>query len=448
MASRVQAVDTKLLITDSSSYPMAKEVARLCGDIKVISIDNVPGIPCMQHLITGGDPTFNDFHLDTPEEAEVHTAMIFRTSGSTGAIKSVLMPHLHWNVNTLTTALTAPDSTDGDKDTWIATLPFAYGITAKLYMGLNLLLGIPVVIPLHPFDRTSLSLIDHYNITFLFVTPPLAADLAKSEVQGSFRSIKWLLSAGAPIHSKIREAIQEKFNGTRLALEWASTETLLIALQLDGVPYPTGSSGCLVNGMEARVIDLEDGSELGPGEQGELLVRNKMCKFAGYKNNAKANGDFDSEGWYHSGDVGFIDEDSNVFIVDRVKQFLRVGDGYGTHLAPGELEACLFDHPAVGSAIVMGMRDADTQLEHPAAFVVLHEDVPRKTDAGHRALAAELERYVEERLGSFKRISGGVYFVRDYPTTGFKVNRRALASLVDIKSPVPERLRLIGTIDA
>jgi hypothetical protein len=79
MASRVQAVDTKLLITDSSSYPMAKEVARLCGDIKVISIDNVPGIPCMQHLITGGDPTFNDFHLDTPEEAEAHTAMIFRT---------------------------------------------------------------------------------------------------------------------------------------------------------------------------------------------------------------------------------------------------------------------------------------------------------------------------------------------------------------------------------
>lgn len=444
LVSRVQSVDTKLLITDRTLYPTIKEVAALCGHIRVVCIDNGTDAPCMEQLTAQGDPTFNGFHLDTASAAEAHTAMIFRTSGSTGAIKSVLMPHLHWNVNTLTTALTVPGNTNCDEDTWIATLPFAYGITAKLYMGLNLLLGIPVIIPLQPFNRTTLSLIDTYNITFLFVTPPLAAEIAKSDVQGSFDSIKWLLSAGAPIHTSIREAIQNKFHETRLALEWASTETLLIALQLDGVTYPPGSSGSLVNGMEARVVSLQTGEELGANEQGEILVRNSLCKFAGYLNNATANNDFDGEGWYHSGDVGYIDQDGHVFIIDRVKQFLRVGDGYGTHLAPGELEAALFDHPAVGMAVVIGIRNEATQLEHPTAFIVLRDNyVSAKSETHIQDLAAELERLVEEKLGTFKRLSGGVYFVEKYPQTGFKVNRRMLALLADPKTAMANRAGVI-----
>lgn len=424
---------------------MIKEVAALCGNIGVISIDNNPEVHSMEQFMADSDPTFNGFHLDSASDAEAHTAMIFRTSGSTGAIKSVLMPHLHWNVNTLTTALTAPENTNGDTDAWIATLPFAYGITAKLYMGLNILLGIPVIIPLQPFDRTALSLIDMYKITFLFLTPPLAAEIAKSEVQGSFRSIKWLLSAGAPIHNKIREAIQRKFHDTRLALEWASTETLLIALQLDGVPYPQGSSGSLVNGMEARVISLQTGQDLGPNQQGEILVRNSLCKFAGYLNNATANNDFDADGWYHSGDVGYIDEHNNVFIIDRIKQFLRVGDGYGTHITPAELEATLFDHPAVGMAVVIGIRDEATQLEHPTAFVVLRDAYAiGKSEGELQDLSVELERFVEDRVGTFKRLSGGVYFVGKFPQTGFKVDRRALAALVDSKTAVAHRARAVG----
>lgn len=437
-----------LLITDSSLYPIAWEVAALSGNIQVISLDQVPGLPSLDKMLAAGDPSFNQFHLDSTGAAQDHTAMIFRTSGSTGAIKSVLMPHLHWNVNLVSTAMTVPENTDSKSDTWVATLPFAYGITAKLYMGLNILLGIPVVIPLQPFDQSSLSLIDEYNITFLFMTPPLAADIAKSEVRGSFRSIKWLLSAGAPVHTKIRDAVQDRFHGTRLALEWGTTETLLIALQLDGVDYPPGSSGSLVNGMEARVVDLGTGRELGPCQRGEILVRSRLCRFAGYLNTnatTAASAEFDADGWYHSGDVGYVDGEGHVFIVDRVKQFLRIGDGYGTHLAPGELEAALFDHPAVGTAVVVGVRDEATQVEHPTAFVVLGAAYAGdRTEAGLRGLAAELEAFVEAKVGTFKRLSGGVYFVLEYPQTGFKVNRRALAGLVDAKTPVSERPRVIS----
>lgn len=442
LAERLGSTHTKLLITDKFLLAMSLGAANICESLslRLITLDGpvgtMPPPVTLEDLLSEGDPSFDSFHLTTQKDLEDNKSMIFRTSGSTGAIKSVLMPHLHWNTNLLTTLLTVPGDTDPDSDVWLAPLSFSYGITAKLHLGLNILLGIPVIITTKPFDRAALSLIDEYKITFLFMTPPLAAEIAKSEVQGTFASIKWLLSAGAPIHAKVRDAIQLKFHGVRLSLEWASTETLLIALQVDDASSLPNSSGTLVNGMEARVVDLHTGDELGCNEQGEILVRSSLCKFAGYLDNAASasNKDFDADGWYHSGDVGYIDENVNVFIVDRVKEFLRVGDGYGTHVAPGELEAVLFDHPAVATAVVVGIRDETTQIEHPTAFIVLQDAYmstrPASSDATWTDLAKEMEAFVEKRLGRFKRLSGGVYFVDKYPQTGFKIHRRALGKLV------------------
>jgi acyl-coenzyme A synthetase/AMP-(fatty) acid ligase len=302
-----------------------------------------------------------------------------------------------------------------------------------------------VIITLGPFDQAALPLIDKYGITFLFVTPPLAAQIAKSTKNATttFKTIKWLLSAGAPVHPKIRDAVQEKFNGKTLRLEWGTTETLLIALQIDDKSTVPGSSGTLVNGIEAKVIDIDTGKELGAGQRGEILVRNSLARFAGYKDNEEANRDF-RDGWFHSGDVGYLDEDSNVFIVDRIKELLRVGDGYGTHVSTGEIEAVLFDHKAVATAVVVGIRDHDTQQEHPTAFIVLQSEFKGKeTDS----IAVEIEQLVEDKLGRFKRLSGGVWFVERYPQVGYKINRRRLKELVDV-SPRFDRSNRLVAVDA
>jgi 4-coumarate--CoA ligase len=395
----------------------------------------------IQTLLSQGSPAYNGFKLSTIEELDSHNAFIYRTSGSSGNIKSVLTPHAHWTANLLSTKLTLPTDTDPEKDVWISSLPFAYGINAKLNLGLNILLGIPVIILEKAFDQSSLPLIDQYGVTFLFVTPPLAAQIAKAEESAShYKSIKWLLSAGAPVHPKIRDAVQQKLNGVRLSLEWGTTETLLIALQIDEKSSIPGSSGTLVNGVEAKVVDLETGQELGPNQQGEILVRNSLARFAGYKDNEEANKDFDSDGWFHSGDVGYIDGNSNVFILDRLKELLRVGDGYGTHVSTGEIEAALFDHPAIATAVVVGIRDHDTQQEHPTAFVVLQQSYLGQANEG---LAKEIEVFVEEKIGAFKRLSGGVYFVPKYPQVGYKINRRALKELVNVSHTVDRSHRLI-----
>ncbi|KAL4863811.1 hypothetical protein BDV12DRAFT_201745 [Aspergillus spectabilis] len=431
---RLQQANVMLIITDRELSGVSKGAAKIAGDIPLISLDQLEDedIKSLTNLVYREETPFSGFHLTTQEQTDTRNAFIYRTSGSSGNIKSVLTTHAHWTANLLTTKLTVPENTDPSKDVWISSLPFAYGINAKLNLGLNVLLGIPVIIVLKPFDQSSLPLIDIYGITFLFVTPPLAAQIAKSEKTPSttYQSIKWLLSAGAPLHDKIRDAVQEKFNGVRLTLEWGTTETLLIALQIDEKSTVPGSSGTLVHGIEARVIDLDSGKDLGVNEKGEILVRNSLARFAGYKDNDEANKDFDTEGWFHSGDVGYLDENANVFIVDRLKELLRVGDGYGTHVSTGEFEAVLFDHPAVATAIVVGIRDVDTQQEHPTSFVILQPGEKERRDLV--GLAAEIESFVEEKLGSFKRLTGGVYFVEKYPQVGYKINRQRLKTLVNV----------------
>ncbi|KAI4098686.1 MAG: hypothetical protein L6R37_006344 [Teloschistes peruensis] len=315
---------------------------------------------------------------------------------------------------------------DPDQDQWLSSLSLGFFINAKLHMSLNILLGIPVVFTDKSLDEDSISVIRRHAISFLFLTPPTAAKLAKIDIAPSdVKSVKMLLSAGAPMHEELREAISAKFCGTHLILEWATTETMLIAIQMDDSSKRLGSSGTLVNGMQAKVIHTETGEELGPNQEGELLVRSVLTRFAGYKDNAAANEVFDSEGWFHTGDYGYLDRDSNVYIIDRLKEMLRVGDGYGSHVSATEMEAAVFEHPAIARVVVVGIRDHSTQMDQPTAFIILKPDYQVQAGSG---LAEEIERFAARKLTGLKRLTGGIYFVAEYPMVGSKVDRKALKS--------------------
>lgn len=89
------------------------------------------------------------------------------------------------------------------------------------------------------------------------------------------------------------------------------------------------------------------------------------CRFRGYQDNKKTNQDFYAEGWCHTGEYGYLDKDCSVFIVDRIKELLKVGEGYGTHISAAELEAVVFEHPAVASVVVVGIHNELMQLDDP-----------------------------------------------------------------------------------
>ncbi|KAL8704745.1 MAG: hypothetical protein Q9225_008067 [Loekoesia sp. 1 TL-2023] len=425
VAGRLDQAKVKLLITDAENELMAEGASVLAGCPSVVTLNRGDqSTACMEDLIATGDASMSHFELKTPEEAEAHNAFINRTSGSTGAMKSVITTHAHYIATMEATRMTVPENTDPDQDQWLSSLSLGFFVNAKLHMSLNILLGIPVVLMDRNLDEDSISVIKRHSISFLFLTPPIAAWLAKIDVVPSdVKSIKWLLSAGAPMHVKLREAVSEKFSGTSLTLEWATTETMLLAIQTDESSRRPGSSGTLVNGIQAKVINTDTGDELGPNEEGELWVRNVLTHFKGYKDNDAANQVFDSEGWFHTGDYGFLDNDCNVYIIDRLKELLRVGDGYGSHVSAAELESALFEHPSIARVVVVGIHNDDTQMDQPAAFVVLKPEYQAK--AG-RELAEEIERFAARKLSGLKRLTGGIYFLPEYPTVGFKIDRKTL----------------------
>ena len=323
---------------------------------------------------------------------------------------------------------TVPDDTDPESDVWLASSSLGFFINAKLFMSLNILLGIPVVLMPTPLDEFNISIIKRHLVTFILVFPPLAAKLAKSDFNPmDVTSVKWLLSAGATIPRSLRESLLRKFPQVDLTLEWGTTETMLIAIQTSksSTRYP-GSSGTLVNGMQARVICTEMGTECGAMERGEILVRNALAPFKGYLDDEEANRDFDADGWFHTGDYGYLDSDCNVYIIDRLKELLRVGDGHGSRVSASEIEDAVFTHPAVGSVIVVGVYNSKLAVEEPTAFVVPTQG--SRGSAG-RELARDILYSVSPKLTGLMKLTGGVYLVDEFPMTGFKIDRKALKEL-------------------
>src|SRR5207248_11482990 len=116
-----------------------------------------------------------------------------------------------------------------------------------------------------------------------------------------------------------------------------------------------------------KLVDAASGEELGPNQEGEVCVRGPQV-MRGYLNNPEATArTIDEDGWLHTGDIGYADEEGHFFIVDRVKELIKYK---GFQVAPAELEAVLLTHPAVADAAVIPSRDEEAG-EIPKAFVVL-----------------------------------------------------------------------------
>jgi acyl-CoA synthetase (AMP-forming)/AMP-acid ligase II len=173
-----------------------------------------------------------------------------------------------------------------------------------------------------------------------------------------------------------------------------------------------GSVGRVMPNTELRVVDPGTGRDLGAGEAGELWARGPQV-MAGYLGRPDATAELvDADGWLRTGDLGHVDHDGNVFVVDRLKELIKVN---AYQVAPAELEALLLTHPAVADAAVIPPPDA-AHGEIPVALVVPRGEVD----------ASELMAWVDERVAPHKRIRA-VRLVDGVPRTpSGKLLRRAL----------------------
>jgi acyl-CoA synthetase (AMP-forming)/AMP-acid ligase II len=172
--------------------------------------------------------------------------------------------------------------------------------------------------------------------------------------------------------------------------------------------------GVAIPNTEVRIVDPATGEDLPDGEDGEIWVRGPQV-MKGYLNNPTATElTVDADGWLHTGDIGHVGDDEHLFVVDRLKELIKVS---GFQVAPAELEALLLTHPLVADAAVVGAPD-EASGEVPVAYVALRP--------GAEISEAEVMAFVEGQVARFKRLRE-VHFVPAIPKSAAgKILRRVL----------------------
>ena len=267
-------------------------------------------------------------------------------------------------------------------------------------------------IRLHPrFDvDTMLRHVESDRITVEMAVAPIALALAAHPELESYdlSSLRYVMWCATPVTRSVAEAVTRRV-GVRWVTAYGASELPVITCcpiddaRLDTVGRP-------VPGVELRIVSLDDGAPLGPGEDGEIQVRSDSV-MSGYLPDDATAGAF-SDGYYRTGDVGQLDANGFLRITDRSKEMIKVR---GFQVAPAEVEAVLHGHPAVADCAVFGVPDA-ADGEAIVAAVARSGAVE----------AGELIALVGERLASYKRPSR-VVFVEEIPRLpSGKVLRRVL----------------------
>ncbi|KAL4864997.1 hypothetical protein BDV12DRAFT_200538 [Aspergillus spectabilis] len=269
-----------------------------------------------------------------------------------------------------------------------------------------------------------LSTFQKYSITDLTLVPPIAIAVLMNQLthtQPFLKSVRMATCGAAPLDKDVQARIRALLGeGAPFTQVWGMTETSCIAMNF---PYPegdeTGSVGRLIPNVEAKLVNDSGENISAYNIRGELCVRGPTIT-PGYFNNPLANTEsFDSDGWFHTGDIAYCDSATRKwYIVDRKKELIKVR---GFQVAPPELEAVLLSHPQIVDAAVIGLRDVVPDTELPRAYVV------RRAGSGDGLTEEEVKGYVGGRLAKYKALTGGVKFVEVIPKNASgKVLKRVL----------------------
>ncbi|HEV2802793.1 MAG TPA: AMP-binding protein [Pyrinomonadaceae bacterium] len=337
------------------------------------------------------------------------------SSGTTGLPKGVMLTHRNLIANTM--QVQACELVE-ESDTLVCVLPLFHIYGMVVIMNVGLYEGATIVF-MPRFDlETFLRVLQDYGVTLAHVVPPIMLALAQHPSVDNYdlSKLKTLFSGAAPLSEQLARACYERL-GCYIRQGYGMTETSP-AIHLTPKAFDwskCGSVGQCVPNTECKIVDVETGEVLGCGQEGEICMRGpQMMK--GYLNRPEATAaTIDSDGWLHTGDIGYCDGSGHFFIVDRLKELIKYK---GMQVAPAELEALLLSHPSVADVAVVPVADEEAG-ELPKAFVV------RKSGAGG-ATAEELMCYVAERVAPYKKIRR-LEFIEQIPKSASgKILRRLL----------------------
>ncbi|KAG2579138.1 probable 4-coumarate--CoA ligase 5 [Panicum virgatum] len=332
------------------------------------------------------------------------------SSGTTGLPKGVMLSHR--GLVTSVAQLVDGDNPNLDlreDDVVLCVLPMfhVYSLHSILLCGMRA--GAALVI-MKRFDSARMcELVERHGVTVAPLVPPIVVEIAKSDAidRHDLSSVRMVISGAAPMGKELQDILRAKLPRAVLGQGYGMTEagpvlSMCMAFAKEPLPVKSGACGTVVRNAELKIIDPETGLSLPRNQPGEICIRGKQI-MKGYLNNPEATAKtIDAEGWLHTGDIGYVDDDDEIFIVDRLKELIKYK---GFQVAPAELEAMLIAHPGIADAAVVPMKD-DSCGEIPVAFVV--------TRGGSDITEDEVKQYVAKQVVFYKRLHK-IFFVETIP---------------------------------
>ncbi|MFN2489208.1 MAG: 4-coumarate--CoA ligase family protein [Actinomycetota bacterium] len=334
------------------------------------------------------------------------------SSGTTGFPKGVMLTHYNLVAN-ISQGLQVHSV--AESDVVVGVLPFFHIYGMVVTMNFAVRSGATIVtVPRFELE-TFLQIMQDHGVTRAHLVPPIVLALAKHPIvdQYDLSRLNVILSGAAPLGGDLAEACAERL-GCSVIQGYGLTEASPVTHLIPDKPGKNkpGSIGPPIPNTECRVVDTENGDELGSDEAGELWIRGPQV-MKGYLDNPDATTQtIDSQGWLHTGDIVHADGDGYFYVVDRLKELIKYK---GYQVAPAELEAVLTAHPAVVDAAVIPFPDEEAG-EVPMAFVVRMGD----------ATAEDIRAFVAARVAPYKKIRR-LEFISEIPKSpSGKILRRIL----------------------
>ncbi len=398
--------------------PLWDEVAKVRSRLKFL-----------RHVVIVGEPEPEQYTFDrwiaeaTPELEPAPTskddvAFWLYSSGSTGFPKGAV--HLHHDMVYCADlyARSILKLTPDDVTFSAAKLFFAYGLGNNLYFPLRV--GASAILyPGRPLPEKMFEIIAQEKPTIFFGVPTLYASmlaLPDAEKTYDLSSLRLCVSAGEALPAELYTRWKARF-GTEILDGIGTTEVLHIFISNHPGRVKPGSSGTIVPGYEAKIVDEQD-RPVRPGEIGNLMVKGDSTCASYWNQHAKTKQTIQGE-WIVTGDKYYQDEEGYYWYGGRADDMLKVG---GIWVSPIEVENTLIQHAAVLEAAVVGHEDQD-QLIKPKAFVVLKEGYTASS-----TLEDELQAFVKDKIAPYK-YPRWIAFVPELPKTATgKIQRFKLRS--------------------
>lgn len=344
-----------------------------------------------------------------------HLAALLFTSGTAGAPRAAMLSHGNLLGN-IEQGMTAPDPIRSG-DVVYGVLPLFHIFGLNVVLGLSMRVGATLVLVQRFDPATAVESIVQRSVTVVPGAPPLWIAFANFDElpDDTFATVRLALSGASRLPPAVAERFTARF-GVPIHEGYGLTEASPVVTSSVGWPVRPGSVGRILPGIDARIVD-ESGEDVPVGDAGEVWVRG-VNVFQGYWDDPAATGRVLSDGWLHTGDIAYADDDGFLYLVDRAKDLIIVS---GFNVFPAEVEEVLLSHPAVAEVGVLGVPHPH-EGEAVKAFVVVMPGSILDEDA--------LVEYARDHLARYK-CPTKVIFVDELPRNAAgKLLRRELDGTV------------------